>query len=321
MLMDRKDIYQKEYELFVKAYEEAGEDSEPLVSQDYATMVINGDKVLASRGTEGIEMRAEMKGDGVVEAWITVKPGVKVEKPVHICLGMLPKEGKQHIINHIDVGEGAEVSLVSHCFFPNAVNVEHISEGFVNVGKDARFRYEEEHFHSETGGVLVRPVTHVKVLENGEYASIFTMKHGRMGEMYMDYEADVERNGKVSMITKVYGRGNDVVNGREVIRLNGDGASGIIKTRVALKDDATSEVINITEGNAPYCRGHVDCTEILMDNARATSIPQITATHPRAKVTHEAAIGSVDRKQLQTLMARGLTEDEATDMIVNGLLA
>ena len=319
--MDRKDIYEKEYELFVKAYEEAGEDAEPLVSQEYATMVVNGDKVLASRGTEGIDMRAEMKGEGLVEAWITVKPGVKVKKPVHICLGMLPKEGKQHIINHIDVGDGAEVSLVSHCFFPNAVNVEHISEGIVNVGKGAKFAYEEEHFHSDTGGVIVRPETRVNVMEGGEYTSIFTMKHGRMGEMYMDYEADVERNGRVSMITKVYGKGDDIVNGKEVIRLNGEGASGIIKTRVALKDRATSEVINITEGNAPNSRGHVDCTEILMDNARATSIPQITATHPRAKVTHEAAIGSVDKKQLQTLMARGLTEDEATDMIVNGLLA
>jgi len=40
----------------------------------------------------------------------------------------------------------------------------------------------------------------------------------------------------------------------------------------------------------------------------------------RAKVTHEAAIGSVDKKQLETLMSRGLDESEAVDVIVRGLL-
>jgi Fe-S cluster assembly scaffold protein SufB len=37
-------------------------------------------------------------------------------------------------------------------------------------------------------------------------------------------------------------------------------------------------------------------------------------------VTHEAAIGTVDRKQLETLMAHGLTPEQAVEMIVRGLL-
>jgi Fe-S cluster assembly scaffold protein SufB len=37
-------------------------------------------------------------------------------------------------------------------------------------------------------------------------------------------------------------------------------------------------------------------------------------------LTHEAAIGSVDKKQVETLMARGLTEDEAVDVVVRGML-
>ncbi len=43
-------------------------------------------------------------------------------------------------------------------------------------------------------------------------------------------------------------------------------------------------------------------------------------THPLAKVTHEAAIGSVDKKQLETLMAHGLSPEEAVDLIVRGIL-
>jgi Fe-S cluster assembly scaffold protein SufB len=40
----------------------------------------------------------------------------------------------------------------------------------------------------------------------------------------------------------------------------------------------------------------------------------------RARVTHEAAIGSVGRQELETLMARGLDEEEAVDIIIRGML-
>jgi hypothetical protein len=43
--------------------------------------------------------------------------------------------------------------------------------------------------------------------------------------------------------------------------------------------------------------------------------------HPAAHVTHEAAIGSVDSRQLETLMSRGLSEDQATELIIDGLLS
>jgi Fe-S cluster assembly scaffold protein SufB len=37
-------------------------------------------------------------------------------------------------------------------------------------------------------------------------------------------------------------------------------------------------------------------------------------------LTHEAAIRSVDKKQVETLMARGLTEEKAVDVVVKGML-
>ena len=60
--------------------------------------------------------------------------------------------------------------------------------------------------------------------------------------------------------------------------------------------------------------------EIVQDQAVARATPVVDVRHPRARVTHEAALGSVDSRQLQTLMARGMTEDEAVDLIIRGLL-
>jgi Fe-S cluster assembly scaffold protein SufB len=46
----------------------------------------------------------------------------------------------------------------------------------------------------------------------------------------------------------------------------------------------------------------------------------VRVTDHRAKVTHEAAIGTVDKKELETLMTRGLDEETAVDIIVQGML-
>jgi hypothetical protein len=109
---------------------------------------------------------------------------------------------------------------------------------------------------------------------------------------------------------------------KEEVALSGENARGPIKTRVALEDDASAEITGITEGKAEGACGHVDCMEIVKDNATATAkaIPIVNVTNPLAKVTHEAAIGSVDKRQLETLMAHGLTPEEAVDVIVKGVL-
>ena len=67
-------------------------------------------------------------------------------------------------------------------------------------------------------------------------------------------------------------------------------------------------------------RGHVDCMEIVQGQAKARAIPIVRVFHPEAKVTHEAAIGSVDKKELETLMARGLSPEQAVELIVSGIL-
>ena len=102
--------------------------------------------------------------------------------------------------------------------------------------------------------------------------------------------------------------------------LRGERSRGLIKTRVVLEDRAQAEITGITEAYAKGARGHVDCMEIVQGEAHASAIPIVRVFHPEAKVTHEAAIGSVDKKELETLMARGLAPEEAIELIVSGIL-
>ena len=87
------------------------------------------------------------------------------------------------------------------------------------------------------------------------------------------------------------------------------------------RDQARAEIYNTLVADGAFARGHVDCKEIVQGQARAKAVPIVEVNHPTAHVTHEAAIGSVDSKQLETLQSRGLTEDEAVDLIIEGLLS
>jgi len=39
-----------------------------------------------------------------------------------------------------------------------------------------------------------------------------------------------------------------------------------------------------------------------------------------ARVTHEASVGKINQKELETLMTRGLSEDEATELIIEAMM-
>ena len=150
--------------------------------------------------------------------------------------------------------------------------------------------------------------------------SEFNLVHGRVGRLAIEFEVDVEADGVVELVAKANGCGDDDIAVNEVVRLNGEGARGLTKTRVAVRDQATSEIHTTAEGNAPGAVGHMDCTEIVRGQAVARNVPTVVVRDDGARVTHEAAIGSVNRKELETLMARGLEEDDAVDIIIRGML-
>lgn len=156
--------------------------------------------------------------------------------------------------------------------------------------------------------------------KGGHYNSEFALTQGRVGKLDFDYVVDVAARGVAELTAKAYGYGDDAITVKETIRLNGEHARGLAKSRIAVRDQATSEVMGSTEGNAPFARGHVDCIEVVRDQAVANAIPVVRVRDDRAYVTHEAAIGTVNKKELETLMARGLGEEEAVDVIIRGML-
>jgi len=303
----------------LKAFGEAGGSTGALADGNTAHLAASGHRIVSSRTVEGLEVKARETWNGI-HAQMTVKKGVKLRNPVHMCFGVLHKKGTQKISMDVTLEEGASAHFIAHCLFPKAEKVRHLMDATVRIGEGAEMRYSETHYHGMHGGVEVVPKAVVKVGRNGRYFTDFTLTTGRVGKLSLDYTVDAGEDSVTEMVARVFGHARDDIHIKDRVLLAGKNARSIIKTRVAIEDDATAEVTGITEGNAPGARGHVDCMEIVKDHAVAKAVPIVQVNDPGAKVTHEAAIGSVDKRQMETLMAHGLSPEEAVDVIVKGVL-
>jgi len=311
---------EKEYQGMVEAYQKAGGDRDALLGKGTARLVIHENRVLGKDAVEGIKIET-METKSGVNVYLLIEEGAKIPHPVHLCFGILPQEGLQEIILKVDARDSSEVNVIAHCIFPNAVKVIHKMEADIEIGNNARFDYKETHYHGESGGIEVIPKAKVRVGRGGLWQSTFALSQGLVGKLDYDFEVFCQEKGVAELVVKAFGKGHDDIRIWEKIHLDGAGARGLAKSRLVLSDKARAEVRGETYGNAPDARGHVDCIELVNGTeAVARAIPIVSVTDGRAKVTHEAAIGSIDKKQVETLMARGLDESEAVDVIVKGIL-
>ncbi len=295
--------------------------AEPSILDDtrIAHVVAHGHHILSRRTVPGLRVETEETPDAIVGKLI-VEAGVQIAQPIHMCFGLAHPTEVQQIIIDVQICEGAQARVLSHCLFPVAQAAQHRMQATIDIEPGASLTYTEGHYHGPHGGMQVLPHATIKIGKGAQYFSDFSLLSGSVGSLDIDYLVDVEEDGIAELTAKIFAHKTDRITLREAVMLRGEQSRGLIKTRVVLEDEAFAEITGITEAHARGARGHVDCMEVVQGQAHASAIPIVRVFHPEAKVTHEAAIGSVDKKELETLMARGLTPEQAVELIVSGIL-
>ena len=282
-------------------------------------ITVSGNRVLNAHLLPGVEVEADEKPNGVAVNFRILDEAF-IAKPIQLCFGVMPETGLQHIELDLHIGANSRASVVAHCTFPNAVDVEHRLDATINVGEGACYSYFERHVHGPDGGVTVIPKAKINLGAGARFKTEFELIKGRVGVMDIAYEAECAERSVIELIARIIGAGDDKVKINETAHLRGEKARAFLQSYLALKHNAFAEVYNTITAHAHGATGHVDCKEIVQGQAVARAVPIVDVRHPGAHVTHEAAIGSVDSKQLQTLLARGLDEEAATDLIIEGML-
>jgi Fe-S cluster assembly protein SufB len=78
--------------------------------------------------------------------------------------------------------------------------------------------------------------------------------------------------------------------------------------------------VKVEEG-AEKCKSFVRCDALILDDhSRSDTYPYMEINEKDAQIGHEATVSKVGDDQLFYLMSRGLSEQQATSMIVNGFI-
>jgi Fe-S cluster assembly protein SufB len=73
--------------------------------------------------------------------------------------------------------------------------------------------------------------------------------------------------------------------------------------------------------NAIGAKVKVECDALLLDDkSKNYTIPDMQIAQDKVEIAHEATVGKISTDQIFYLMSRGLTEEQANVMIVNGFI-
>lgn len=252
---------------------------------------------------------------------IVIKPGTKKES-VHIPVVLSQSGLTEMVYNDFYVGDDCDITIVAGCGIHNSGDSDSRHDGIHTfyIGKNSHVKYVEKHYGSGDGkgGRIMNPETVIELGENS-FLEMETVQIKGVDSTKRTTTATLADGAKLIVTEKLMTHGTQTAETAFRVDLNGDGSSANIISRSVARDDSYQLFLSKINGNN-RCAGHSECDGIIMDNARISAIPEITANHLDAELIHEAAIGKIAGEQLIKLMTLGLTEQEAETQIVNGFL-
>ncbi len=252
---------------------------------------------------------------------IVIKPGTKNES-VHIPVVLSQSGLTEMVYNDFYIGDDCDITIVAGCGIHNSGDADSKHDGIHSfyIGKNSHVKYVEKHYGSGegTGERIMNPETVIELGENS-FMELETVQIKGVDSTKRTTSATLAEGSKLIVTEKLMTHGNQTAETAFQVDLNGKGSSANIISRSVARDNSTQLFLSKINGNN-RCAGHSECDGIIMDNAKISAIPEITANHLDAELIHEAAIGKIAGEQIIKLMTLGMTEEEAEAQIVNGFL-
>src|SRR5439155_1500965 len=118
------------------------------------------------------------------------------------------------------------------------------------------------------------------------------------------------------------GQGQHQDTGAKMIHAAPETSSTIISKSISKDGGFTNYrgLVHVDEG-ARNAKSFVRCDALLLDeDSKSGTMPYMEVEERDAQIGHEATVSKVGDEQLFYLMSRGLTEEQAMGMIVNGFI-
>jgi len=254
-------------------------------------------------------------------SFIYVPKGVKIDFPLQAYFRINAENMGQFERTLILVDEGAQIHYVEGCTAP-MYSSESLHSAVVEivVKKHARCRYTtiQNWANNIYNLVTKRAVAHEgAVMEwvDGNLGSRLTMKYPAV------YMVEPGAHGEILSIAFASG-GQHQDAGAKVVHAAPHTTSRIVSKSISKNGGRSSYrgLVRVEDG-AVKSKSSVVCDALILDgHSRSDTYPYIEVNEQDVTIGHEASVSRIGEEQLFYLTSRGLSEAEASAMIVNGFI-
>ncbi|MDF9866846.1 Fe-S cluster assembly protein SufB [Bacilli bacterium PM5-3] len=254
-------------------------------------------------------------------SFIYVPKGVKLDKPLQSYFRINSEQMGQFERTLIIVDEGADVHYVEGCTAPVYSNDSlHAAVVEIIVHENASCRYSTVQNWSNNILNLVTKRAYVHAHGTMEWID------GNIGSsITMKYPACIlagEYAKGTTISIAVASKGMYLDAGSKMIHLAKNTSSNIISKSIARNGGKVNYrgLVMLNE-KALNAKAKVECDTLLLDNiSTSDTIPSNIVKNNQSTIEHEATVSKVSEEQLFYLMSRGLTSEQATEMIIMGFI-
>ncbi len=254
-------------------------------------------------------------------SFIYVPKGVVLDKPLQSYFRINNEKSGQFERTLIIVDEGASVHYVEGCTAPiYSKDSLHAAVVEIVVLKDGKCRYSTVQNWSNNIVNLVTKRALVK--ENAQMDWI----DGNIGsQTNMKYPACIlagegAKGNCISIAVASKGQYQDA--GARMIHLASNTSSTIISKSIVRNGGVANYRGTVRHvAGALNCKSHVECDTLILDDiSKSDTIPTNEVANNTSYIEHEATVSKINEDQLFYLMSRGLSKQEATQMIIMGFI-
>ena len=254
-------------------------------------------------------------------SFIYVPKGVHLDKPLQSYFRINNEKSGQFERTLIIVGEGADVHYVEGCTAPQYSKESlHAAVVEIIVLKGGRCRYSTVQNWSTN---IVNLVTKRAVCY--ENASMEWIDGNVGSQLNMKYPACILKGegAKGTCISIAVAGANQYQDaGARMIHEAPNTTSTIISKSIVKRGGVANYrgTVRLKQG-ATNARSHVECDTLILDNiSKSDTIPNNEVNNNTSYIEHEATVSKINEDQLFYLMSRGISEKEATQMIIMGFI-
>ena len=254
-------------------------------------------------------------------SFIYVPPGVKVDMPLQAYFRINAENMGQFERTLIIADEGAQVHYIEGCSAPvyttdslHSAVVEIICKPSSRVTYTTIQNWSNNVYNLVTKRARCETEAHMEWID-GNIGSRLTMKYPSV------YLMGPKASGEVLSVAYA-GKGQHQDAGAKMVHAAPETSSTIISKSISKDAGRTSYrgLVRFDEG-AKKSKSYVRCDALILDDiSRSDTYPYIEFGEQDAEVGHEATVSKVGEDQLFYLMSRGLSEQQAMSMIVNGFI-